>query len=238
MHSIQLPQDMNCFQIENQDNVIEIKNASFLAGSGTTEQLKNIDLEIKSGSLTAIVGHVGCGKSLLLQSILGETDKTIGSIQIKGKNDLKIAYVPQQVWIQNLTLKNNILFNHSVNNVEYDRVIEACALKADLEILPAGDNTEIGETGINLSGGQKQRIGIARAVYSNADLYLLDDPLSAVDAHVGKQLFENVLHSKTGLLKDKTRLVATNSLNILQDVDQIIVLDEGMISEQGNYIIS
>ena len=229
---------MNCFQIENQDNVIEIKNASFLAGSGTTEQLKNIDLEIKSGSLTAIVGHVGCGKSLLLQSILGETDKTIGSIQIKGKNDLKIAYVPQQVWIQNLTLKNNILFNHSVNNVEYDRVIEACALKADLEILPAGDNTEIGETGINLSGGQKQRIGIARAVYSNADLYLLDDPLSAVDAHVGKQLFENVLHSKTGLLKDKTRLVATNSLNILQDVDQIIVLDEGMISEQGNYIIS
>ena len=229
---------MNCFQIENQDNVIEIKNASFLAGSGTTEQLKNIDLEIKSGSLTAIVGHVGCGKSLLLQSILGETDKTIGSIQIKGKNDLKIAYVPQQVWIQNLTLKNNILFNNSVSNMEYDRVIEACALKADLEILPAGDDTEIGESGINLSGGQKQRIGIARAVYSNADLYLLDDPLSAVDAHVGKQLFENVLHSKTGLLKDKTRLVATNSLNILQDVDQIIVLDEGMISEQGNYIIS
>ena len=200
--------------------------------------MKNISVEIKSGSLTAIVGHVGCGKSLLLQSILGETGKTIGSIQIKGKNNLNIAYVPQQVWIQNLTLKNNILFNNSVNNMEYDRIIEACALKTDLEILPAGDNTEIGESGINLSGGQKQRIGIARAVYSNADLYLLDDPLSAVDAHVGKQLFENVLHSKTGLLKDKTRLVATNSLNILQDVDQIIVLDEGVISEQGNYIIS
>ena len=183
--------------------------------------------------MTAIVGEVGCGKSLLLESILGETDKTIGSIQIKGKNDLNIAYVPQQVWIQNLTLKNNILFNNSVNNMEYDRIIEACALKTDLEILPAGDNTEIGESGINLSGGQKQRIGIARAVYSNADLYLLDDPLSAVDAHVGKQLFENVLHSKTGLLKDKTRVIATNSLNILQDVDQIIVLDEGVISEQG-----
>ena len=170
--------------------------------------------------------------------IAGEIDKTNGSININNKNDLKIAYVPQQVWIQNLTLKNNILFNNSVSNVEYDRVIEACALKADLEILPAGDDTEIGESGINLSGGQKQRIGIARAVYSNADLYLLDDPLSAVDAHVGKQLFENVLHSRTGLLKDKTRLVATNSLNILQDVDQIIVLDEGVISEQGNYIIS
>ena len=183
--------------------------------------------------MTAIVGEVGCGKSLLLESILGETDKTIGSIQIKGKNDLNIAYVPQQVWIQNLTLKNNILFNNSVNNMEYDRIIEACALKTDLEILPAGDNTEIGESGINLSGGQKQRIGIARAIYSNADLYLLDDPLSAVDAHVGKHLFENVLHSKTGLLKDKTRVIATNSLNILQDVDQIIVLDEGVISEQG-----
>ena len=231
-------QDLDFFQTEKKENIIEIENASFLAGSGTTEQLKNLNLEIKSGSLTAIVGEVGCGKSLLLESILGETDKTIGSIQIKGKNDLNIAYVPQQVWIQNLTLKNNILFNNSVNNMEYDRIIEACALKTDLEILPAGDNTEIGESGINLSGGQKQRIGIARAIYSNADLYLLDDPLSAVDAHVGKHLFENVLHSKTGLLKDKTRLIATNSLNILQDVDQIIVLDEGVISEQGNYIIS
>ena len=187
--------------------------------------------------MTAIVGEVGCGKSLLLESILGETDKTIGSIQIKGKNDLNIAYVPQQVWIQNLTLKNNILFNNSVNNMEYDRIIEACALKTDLEILPAGDNTEIGESGINLSGGQKQRIGIARAIYSNADLYLLDDPLSAVDAHVGKHLFENVLHSKTGLLKNKTRVIATNSLNILQYVDQIIILDEGVISEQGKYTI-
>ena len=169
--------------------------------------------------------------------IVGEIDKTNGSINISNKNNLKIAYVPQQVWIQNLTLKNNILFNNSVNNMEYDRIIEACALKTDLEILPAGDNTEIGESGINLSGGQKQRIGIARAIYSNADLYLLDDPLSAVDAHVGKHLFENVLHSKTGLLKDKTRVIATNSLNILQDVDQIIVLDEGIISEQGKYTV-
>ena len=165
--------------------------------------------------------------------IAGEIDKTNGSINISNKNNLKIAYVPQQVWIQNLTLKNNILFNHSDTEMEYHRVVDACALKTDLEILPAGDNTEIGESGINLSGGQKQRIGIARAVYSNADLYLLDDPLSAVDAHVGKQLFENVLHSKTGLLKDKTRLVATNNLNILQDVDNIIVLKEGTISEQG-----
>ena len=165
--------------------------------------------------------------------IAGEIDKTNGSINISNKNNLKIAYVPQQVWIQNLTLKNNILFNHYDNVMEYHRVVDACALKTDMEILPAGDNTEIGESGINLSGGQKQRIGIARAVYSNADLYLLDDPLSAVDAHVGKELFENVLHSKTGLLKDKTRLVATNNLNILQDVDNIIVLKEGTISEQG-----
>ena len=165
--------------------------------------------------------------------IIGEIDKTNGSINIGNKNNIKIAYVPQQVWIQNMTLKNNILFNNSDNEMEYNRVVDACAMKSDLEILPAGDNTEIGESGINLSGGQKQRIGIARAVYSNADLYLLDDPLSAVDAHVGKQLFENVLHSKTGLLKDKTRLVATNNLNILQDMDNIIVLKEGSISEQG-----
>ena len=162
-------------------------------------------------------------------------DKTNGSINLKSKNDIKIAYVPQQVWIQNMTLKNNILFDQDMDQAAYAKVIEACALKPDLEMLPAGDNTEIGESGINVSGGQKQRIGIARAVYSNSDIYILDDPLSAVDAHVGKHLFEKVLHSKTGLLKDKTRLIVTNSLGILKDVDHIIVMHDGSIAEQGTY---
>ena len=102
-------------------------------------------------------------------------------------------------------------------------------------MLTKGDATEIGENGINLSGGQKQRVSIARAVYSNADVYLFDDPLSAVDAHVGKHIFENVLNSKTGVLKDKTRILATNSLQILKECDHIIVMKDGKVGEQGTY---
>ncbi len=135
--------------------------------------------------------------------------------------------------MQNATLKSNILFGKPYDKDRYKELIDACALRPDLDILPGGDETEIGEKGINLSGGQKQRVSLARAVYSQSDLLLLDDPLSAVDAHVGKELFEKVLHSNTGLLKDKSRLVATNNLNILQDMDNIIVLKEGTISEQG-----
>lgn len=112
-----------------------------------------------------------------------------GGVAISGN----VAYVPQQPWIQNMSLKKNILFNHNDLDILYKRVIDACALGPDLAALPAGDNTEIGEKGINLSGGQKQRISLARGVYAQTDIYLLDDPLSAVDAHVGKHIFENVV---------------------------------------------
>ena len=112
----------------------------------------------------------------------------------------------QQAWIQNTTLKDNILFGKEFDLQLYNRVIEACALKADLDILPAGDQTEIGEKGINLSGGQKQRVSLARAVYNDADIYMLDDPLSAVDAHVGKHIFEQVI-SDTGILKGKVNVI-------------------------------
>ncbi|XP_042073998.1 ATP-binding cassette sub-family C member 2-like, partial [Haplochromis burtoni] len=113
-----------------------------------------------------------------------------------------LAFVPQQAWIQNATLKDNILFGSPHEEENFKKVIQACALAPDLELLPGGDLTEIGEKGINLSGGQKQRVSLARAVYSQADIYLLDDPLSAVDSHVGKHLFENVI-GPNGLLKDK-----------------------------------
>ena len=230
LNSEEMDQNIIGDDVQDPSNILEIKNASFLKN-----KLNGINVEVKTGSLTAIVGAVGSGKSLFLSSILGELDKTSGSIDLNSKNELKIAYVPQQAWIQNMTLKNNILFGQKFNPTEYSKVIESCALKADLEMLTAGDLTEIGESGINLSGGQKQRVGIARAVYSNADLYLFDDPLSAVDAHVGKHLFEKILHSKTGILRSKTRLIVTNSLSILKDVDQVLVMQDGCISEQGTY---
>jgi ATP-binding cassette subfamily C (CFTR/MRP) protein 1 len=113
-----------------------------------------------------------------------------------------IAYVPQRAWIQNVTLRDNILFGKKYNEKIYNKVVDGCAMVSDLKDFPAGDMTEIGENGINLSGGQKQRISLARAVYSNSDIYLLDDPLSVVDAPVGKHIFDNVV-GKNGLLKNK-----------------------------------
>lgn len=157
-------------------------------------------------------------------------DKISGRVNTIGK----IAYVPQQAWIQNATLQDNILFGRSMDRKRYERVIEACALKPDIEILPGGDQTEIGEKGINLSGGQKQRVSLARAVYNDAEIYFLDDPLSAVDSHVGKHIFEQVLGPK-GILAKKTRVLVTHGITYLPEVDNIFVLKEGEISEQGTY---
>lgn len=146
----------------------------------------------------AIVGAVGSGKSSLLSGLLGEMHKHSGRMNTHGS----MAYVSQQAWIQNATLKNNILFESELDEEKYQNVLEACALRTDLNILPAGDATEIGEKGINLSGGQKQRVSLSRAVYNDADIYMLDDPLSAVDSHVGKHIFQEVLGPR-GLLKAK-----------------------------------
>lgn len=153
-----------------------------------------------------------------------------GKININGHT----AFVPQQAWIQNESVKNNILFGSSCDEKFYNQVLKSCSLMSDLKIMPAGDATEIGEKGINLSGGQKQRISLARSLYSNADIYLLDDPLSAVDSHVGKHIFDQVI-GPNGLLKEKTRIFVTNSLGFLPQVDDIIVLENGLIVEQGKF---
>uniref|UniRef100_A0A8C8B9T9 Uncharacterized protein n=1 Tax=Otus sunia TaxID=257818 RepID=A0A8C8B9T9_9STRI len=189
-----------------------------------------VTLDIAPGSLVAVVGAVGSGKSSLVSAMLGEMENIKGHINIQGS----LAYVPQQAWIQNATLKDNILFGSELDEARYQQVIKACALLPDLELLPAGDQTEIGEKGINLSGGQKQRVSLARAVYSNADIYVLDDPLSAVDAHVGKYLFKHVLGPK-GLLQKKTRILVTHSISFLPQVDNIVVLVAGAVSEHGSY---
>ncbi|XP_053393099.1 multidrug resistance-associated protein 1-like isoform X5 [Mercenaria mercenaria] len=211
-------------------HAFSIKNGCFAWDSAAGTTLKNINLEVEEGSLIAVVGTVGTGKSSLLQAVLGEMEKVKGEVTVKGS----IAYVSQQAWIQNATLQDNILFGKSADVTRYRGVIEACALQPDLEIMPAGDQTEIGEKGINLSGGQKQRVSLARAVYQDRDLYLFDDPLSAVDSHVGKHIFENVIGPE-GLLKGKTRVLVTHGVGFLPYVDTIVVLADGQVSEMGSY---
>ncbi|KAG4077224.1 hypothetical protein HA402_005279 [Bradysia odoriphaga] len=212
------------------ENALTIENGNFTWG-GESTTLKNINLKVKKEKLVALVGPVGCGKTSLLSSLLGEMEKLTGTVNVDGK----VAYVPQQAWIQNATLQDNILFGKPLNEEFYNKVIQACALTADLAMLPGGDQTEIGEKGINLSGGQKQRVSLARAVYSEADIYLLDDPLSAVDSHVGKHIFNNVFDETTGLLRGKSRLLVTHAVVYLPKVNEINVMVNGVITESGSY---
>ncbi|XP_075174074.1 LOW QUALITY PROTEIN: multidrug resistance-associated protein 1-like [Anomaloglossus baeobatrachus] len=211
-------------------NDIVVCDGTFTWCSTVEPCLRSINLSIEKGSLVAVVGQVGCGKSSLLSALLGEMEKVDGKVALKGS----LAYVPQQTWIPNATFKDNVLFGRTFDKDWYDNVIQACALLPDLKILSGGENTEIGEKGINLSGGQKQRISLARAVYRNCDVYLLDDPLSAVDAHVGQHLFEHVI-GPGGLLKGKTRVLVTHGVSFLPQVDMIIVMSNGRISEVGTY---
>ncbi|KFQ81939.1 Canalicular multispecific organic anion transporter 1, partial [Phaethon lepturus] len=211
-------------------SAVRFSEATFAWEQDSNAAIRDVTLDIAPGSLVAVVGAVGSGKSSLVSAMLGEMENIKGHINIQGS----LAYVPQQAWIQNATLKDNILFGSELDEPRYQQVIKACALLPDLELLPAGDQTEIGEKGINLSGGQKQRVSLARAVYSNADIYVLDDPLSAVDAHVGKYLFEHVLGPK-GLLQKKTRILVTHGISFLPQVDNIVVLVAGAVSEHGSY---
>lgn len=213
------------------ENGLEIIDGVFSWDKKEQATLKNINISVKKGRLTAIVGPVGCGKTSLISAFLGEMEKIQGSVNVDGR----IAYVPQQAWIQNATLQDNITFGKTFNKKFYEQVVAACALTSDFAMLPGGDQTEIGEKGINLSGGQKQRVSLARAVYSGADIFIFDDPLSAVDSHVGKHIFDNVLSSETGMLKGKTRFLVTHAISFLPKVDEIFVMANGEISESGSY---
>ncbi|KAF9416233.1 hypothetical protein BGZ94_010270 [Podila epigama] len=190
--------------------------------------LHDIQLQIKRGSLTAVVGRVGSGKSSLAGALLGEMYRYQGTVSSNGS----LAYVAQSAWILNDTIRNNILFGRPYDKERYLNTVRACCLIPDFQMLVSSDKTVIGEKGINLSGGQKQRISIARAVYADADIYIFDDPLSAVDAHVGHQIFEKAISS---ILGNKTRILITNGTNHLASVDQIVVVKEGRISQNGQY---
>lgn len=185
-------------------------------------KLHGVDFSVGRNELIAVIGGVGSGKSSLLAALAGDMRRTNGSITMGATR----AFCPQYAWIQNTSVKENILFSKDYDRRWYESVVDACALRPDLEMLPNGDLTEIGERGITVSGGQKQRLNIARAIYFNSDIILMDDPLSAVDAHVGRHIFDNAI---CGLLKDKCRILATHQLHVLSRCDRIIWMQEGRI---------
>ncbi|XP_070762186.1 ATP-binding cassette sub-family C member 5 isoform X2 [Enoplosus armatus] len=190
--------------------------------------LHGINLSVQQGKLLGVCGSVGSGKTSLISAILGQMTMLEGSVAVRGR----LAYVAQQAWILNATLRDNILFGQEYEEDRYRTVLSACCLRPDLALLPNADLTEIGERGANLSGGQRQRISLARALYSDRDVYILDDPLSALDAHVANHIFHNAIRKQ---LRHKTVIFITHQLQYLVDCDDVILMREGSIAEQGNH---
>ncbi|KAL2613231.1 hypothetical protein R1flu_024923 [Riccia fluitans] len=208
---------------------VDIEAASFTWDSEADAlAVKDLTLRIPRGACFAVCGGVGSGKSSLLYSILGELQRLTGSAKLCGK----VAYVAQTAWIQTKSIRDNILFGRPMEAKRYTEAIRAAGLETDLQEMPYGDRTEIGERGINMSGGQKQRIQLARAVYADADVYLLDDPFSAVDAHTASHLFQECVR---GALRNKTVVLVTHQVEFLQATDCIIVMKDGSIVQSGSY---
>uniref|UniRef100_A0A1B6DDY1 ABC transmembrane type-1 domain-containing protein n=2 Tax=Clastoptera arizonana TaxID=38151 RepID=A0A1B6DDY1_9HEMI len=220
------------FEKEREDQTaysVEMKNvnARWLPNSNDLT-LKNINLKIKKGMMVGVIGTVGAGKSSLLQLLLGELETCQGEIKIKGT----VSYSSQEAWIFAGSVRQNILFGQEYNKRRYNRVTKACSLERDFELLPRGDLTLVGERGASLSGGQKARINLARAVYKEVDIYLLDDPLSAVDAHVGKHLFQDCLED---FLHGKTIILVTHQIHHLTHADHLVLLNNNAIEMQGPF---
>ncbi|KAH1024384.1 hypothetical protein HUJ05_003874 [Dendroctonus ponderosae] len=218
-------QEYSVERIEAPEVSLKCISASWVPNAPT---LRNINLVVPKGCLCAIVGPVGAGKSSILQLLLGELAPTVGTIKMGGE----ISYASQEPWLFAASVRKNILFGNDYNSALYKKVTKACALESDFLQLPHGDRTTVGERGVSLSGGQRARINLARAVYRQADVYLLDDPLSAVDTHVGKHLFDKCIIKH---LRGKTRILVTHQLQYLKKADLIIVLNEGKIEAMGTF---
>ncbi|KAI9109511.1 hypothetical protein K1719_019565 [Acacia pycnantha] len=215
--------------IQNLVNSVEIQAGNFSWDpESMSPTLRDLNVEIKWGQKVAVCGPVGGGKSSLICAMLGDIPKISGTVKVGGT----IAYVSQTSWIQSGTIRDNILFGKPMENTRYKNAIKACALDKDINVFSHGDLTEIGQRGINLSGGQKQRIQLARAVYSDADLYLLDDPFSAVDAHTATVLFYDCVMTA---LRKKTVLLVTHQVEFLSHVDRILVMEGGVVTQSGCY---
>ena len=215
------------------DTVVQFHNASFAYSrdEGADLALRNISLAVKRGELIGVCGKVACGKSSLLLSILGETELKEGTMT---KNVGKgVGYASQEAWMRSATIRENILFGEEFDKERYDAIVKACALEEDLDSFACGDSTMIGEKGINLSGGQKARISLARACYQPFNMFLLDDPLSAVDTIVGEHLFAKCIST---FLAEKTRILVTHQTQYLPGCDRIVVMNEnGSIEHVGTY---
>lgn len=191
--------------------------------------LKNVSIRIDGPQNLMITGPVGSGKSSLLLAILGELSIFKGIVESKGK----MAFVGQSPWVFSGTLRDNITFHRPFDSTKFQTTVEACALRKDIEQFPDGDLTTIGERGVVLSGGQRARVSMARALYSDADIYLLDDPLSSVDALVGSHIFENYICKS---LRDRLCIFVTHQSCYMKHADHIVVMSEGSITCQGSYV--
>ncbi|XP_076749190.1 putative multidrug resistance-associated protein lethal(2)03659 [Xylocopa sonorina] len=215
-------------QVATQSIPIYLKNASARWDESRDYTLQNIDLTVQAGSFVAIIGQIGSGKSSLLQAILRELPLQNGILETSGK----ITFADQRPWIFASTIKQNILFGEPMNEIRYDEVIRVCQLRRDIDMFTHKDRTMVGERGMNLSGGQRARINLARALYTDADIYLLDDPLSAVDPHVGSRIVDECI---CGFLKEKTRILVTHQIQYLKAADQILVMNNGSIQARGTF---
>lgn len=213
----------------NSNAGVFITSATAKWGQASMENtLSNINLTATPGKLLAIIGPVGSGKGSLFNVILKELTLLDGQVVVNGA----ISYASQEAWLFAGTVRQNILFGLPMDKIRYKTVVKKCALERDFSLLPYGDKTIVGDRGVSLSGGQRARINLARAVYKQADIYLLDDPLSAVDTHVGKQLFDNCI---AGYLKTKTVILVTHQIQYLKEVDHIIYLEHGCIRAEGTF---
>lgn len=217
------------------DTIIHVDNTSDPNNAKTSSPftLRSLSIMFPKDKLTCIVGSVGSGKSSLLSALLGDMKLLDGTVTLnRNLTTQGIAYCAQQPWILHASVRDNILFGNEYNEERYRRILYACALEADLAILPAGDLTEIGEKGINLSGGQKARLALARAVYSTCPIVLLDDVLSAVDPHVGKHIFDHVIKTE---LVGRTVILVSHQLQFVPQSDMVIVIEKGTVAQQGTY---
>ncbi|CAD8188699.1 unnamed protein product [Paramecium pentaurelia] len=235
LDSDELMNDLYCDYKKVVNSALEIDQGNFYWRKDCNQEqliLKNINISVEKGKFVSIIGDVGSGKSSLIQCLLGEMIYNIDDNKPIINMSGPIAYVGQRPWIQNATVQENILFGKPYEEKLYDQAIKYSCLTLDLEILVNGDQTMIGEKGINLSGGQKSRISLARAIYSQADIYLFDDPLSAVDAQVGHFILKECF---INLLKGKTRILITHALNYCKYTDYIYLMQKGEIIEEGDY---
>eukprot|EP00092_Neocalanus_flemingeri_P010518 GFUD01011332.1.p1 GENE.GFUD01011332.1~~GFUD01011332.1.p1 ORF type:complete len:1535 (+),score=298.00 GFUD01011332.1:327-4607(+) len=227
------------------DNDVVLKKATFVHKSdeqgsfdenehddigSSTFSLNNLNITIKSGEMVGVIGPVGSGKSAFLEAILGEVERKSGHIAVN-RPPRGIGYVKQEHWIQQGTVRDNILFGKAYQHIWYNKVTDACALKEDFRQLAHSDMTKVGEGGITLSGGQRARVALARAVYQDKDIYLIDDIFSAVDGHVAAQIYKKCI---LGLLQNKTRILCTHHNRYVSAADSVIVLQDGKIRDQGS----